>query len=179
MRHLFVLLAAGMMACFTCSVSAEPADPVLDSLLTTPEEVYDADAYTRELIKAYGGEENEQFQKMQKQIHRYEKQAAATRAKRTNERRLILVISLLMALFPACVILVRVIKGELKPANTRAIWRTVGLLLFYGMVIFALNYVWLWTMIRGETKVMEIVIGLCLLAFVIYAIHTLRKSPKI
>ena len=52
------------------------------------------------------------------------------------------------------------------------------LLIGLGIVIFALNYVWLWTMFTGETKIMGLVVGLFLLGFVIFAIHTLRKSKK-
>lgn len=142
---------------FAFGTKAEPLDPVFDSILVEAQEAAgDDDAYRKELIKAYGGEENKQFQ----------------------NRWLIIVLSLMIALLPTCVILARVIKGELKPADTAAVWRTVGLLLFYGIVLFALNYIWLWTMITGETKIMGIVLGLCLLAFVIFAIYTLRKSKR-
>ena len=48
----------------------------------------------------------------------------------------------------------------------------------FDIVLFALNYVWLWTMFTGETKIMGLVIGLFLLGFVIFAIHTLRKDKK-
>ena len=155
-------------------------DPVFDSILVATEEVdvYDADVYTQELIKAYGGEKNEQFQKMQKQLTEYETRAAEAKAKQTTNRWLVFALSLMMALFPSCVIVIRVIKGELKSAGIAAILRTAGVMLFYGIVIFALNYVWLWTMITGETKIMGLVLGLCLLSFVIFAIYTLRKSKK-
>ena len=164
---------------FAFGTKAEPLDPVFDSILVEAQEAAgDDDAYRKELIKAYGGEENKQFQKLQKQLNEYEERAAEAQARRTANRWLIIVLSLMIALLPACVILARVIKGELKPADTAAVWRTVGLLLFYGIVLFALNYIWLWTMITGETKIMGIVLGLCLLTFVIFAIYTLRKSKR-
>lgn len=160
---------------------AEALDPIFDSILGEAEattEVYDEDAYTQELLKAYGADKNEQFQKVQKQAKEYEQRAAVANAQRTTNRWLAFMLSLMAALFPTFVILVRVIKGELKPANAAAVWRTVGMLLFFGVVLFALNYVWLWTMFTGETKIMGLVIGLFLLGFVIFAIHTLRKDKK-
>ena len=177
MKRLFIFLAAAMMA--AGAMAEEPLDPIFDSILVEAEAVnYDEDAYTQELLKAYGADKNEQFQKVHKQAKEYEHKAAVANAQRTTNRWITFLLSLMAALFPTCVILVRVIKGELKPANAAAVWRTVGLLLFFGVVIFALNYVWLWTMFTGETKIMGLVVGLCLLAFVIFAIHTLRKSKK-
>ena len=176
---LFILLTAAMMA---ASVMAEePLDPIFDSILIEAEAEaaeYDADAYTNELLKAYGADKNEQFQKVHKQFNEYEQRAAVANAQRTVNRWLTFLLSLMMALFPTCVIVVRAIKGEFKDTNAAAIRRTVGLLLFYGIVLFGLNYAWLWTMITGETKIMGLVIGLFLLGFVIFAIHTLRKSKK-
>lgn len=177
MQRLVFILA--ILAVFAFRTNAKQLDPVFDSILVEAEEArYDADAYTKELIKAYGGEKNEQFQKMQKQLTEYETRAAEAKARQTTNRWLIFVLSLMMALFPTCVIVVRAIKGELKPANKAAIWRTVGILLLYGIVLFALNYIWLWTLLTGETKIMGLVLGLCLLAFVIFAIYTIRKSQK-
>lgn len=181
MKRLFIFLAAAMIA--VTAMAEDSLDPIFDSLFAEVEaeqqtEVYDEDAYTQELLKAYGADKNEQFQKVQKQAKEYEHRAAVANAQRTTNRWLAFMLSLIAALFPTCVILVRVIKGELKPANAAAVWRTVGMLLFFGVVIFALNYVWLWTMFTGETKIMGLVVGLFLLGFVIFAIHTLRKSKK-
>lgn len=59
---LFILLTAAMMA---ASVMAEePLDPIFDSILIEAEAEaaeYDADAYTNELLKAYGADKNEQL----------------------------------------------------------------------------------------------------------------------
>lgn len=177
MKRLFFILAIGV--CLAFGAWAEQLDPVFDSILAETEEAkYDADTYTKELIKAYGGETNEQFQKMQKQLTEYETRAAEAQARQTTNRWLTFVLSLIVALFPSCVIVVRAIKGEFQPADSIAIWRTVGILLLYGIVLFALNYIWLWTLLTGETKIMGLVLGLCLLAFVIFAIYTLRKSKK-
>ena len=176
MKRVSLILMISAFVAF--SISAEVLDPVFDSILAEDEktEAYDEDAYYKELVKAYGGEENEQFQNMQKQLNEYEERESEAKARRTTNRRLIFALSLMIALFPTCVILIRVIKGELKPANTAAVCRTVGVLLFYGIVLFALNYAWLWIMFTGKTKIMGLVLGLGLLAFVIFAIYTLRKS---
>lgn len=179
MKPLFILLTAAMMA--AGAMAEESLDPIFDSILGEAEattEVRDDDAYTQELIKMYGGDKNEQFQKVHRQADEYQQRAAVANAQRTVNRWLTFVLSLMMALFPTCVIVVRAIKGEFKDANAAVIRRTVGLLLLYGIVLFALNYAWLWTMITGETKIMGLVVGLFLLGFVIFAIHTLRKSQK-
>lgn len=181
MKRLLIILAAAIVA--AGAMAEDRLDPIFDSIIAAAEaenqtEVYDEDAYTQELIKAYGGDKNEQFQKIHKQAQEYEQRAAVANARRTTNRWLTLVLSLMMALFPTCVIVVRAIKGEFKTATSAAIWHTVGLLLLYGIVLFGLNYAWLWTMITGETKIMGLVIGLFLLGFVIFAIHTLRKSNK-
>ncbi|MCR5532803.1 MAG: hypothetical protein K6F10_02880 [Paludibacteraceae bacterium] len=178
MKRLFVIVAA--MVCLACGSSAETLDPIFDSILieAETEEAYDAEDYQKELIKAYGGENNKKFQDMHRQFDEYEQRSAEYNAKRTANRWLTFLLSLMMALFPTCVVLVQAIKGEFQPADKAAVWRTVGLLVGYGIVLFALNYIWLWTMFTGETKIMGAVLGLCLAAFVIFAIHTLRKSKK-
>ena len=151
---------------------------MFDSIVAAEEKQVESEDYYEQLLKAYGAETNEQYQSMQKQLKEYEERRDAAEAKRKSRRLLAFVLSLMIALTPTFVILKRVIAGELQPAGSAAIWRTVGMLLGYGIVIFALNYAWLWCLFMGETKIMGAVLGLCLFAFVIYAIHTLRQYHK-
>lgn len=174
------LIVVGVMSVSGISraYAEESLDPIFDSIMTQQEEQYDPDAYYEELAKLYGGKDYERIKALQERLGGDEKRLAAAAAKRKTQRRLAFFISLFMALYPTVVIVKQVIKGELKPAGVAAIWRTVGVMLFYGVVIFALNYAWLWTMFTGQTKIMGLVLGLFLLAFVIYALYTLHSSPN-
>lgn len=174
-KHFFLFI---ILTFFVVSTYAEPLDPIFDSILTTEEEQLEGDASFDNLAKMYGAETNEQYQSMHKQLKEYEERRDAAEAERTTKRLLAFVLSLMMALFPTCVIVKRVITGELEPADKAAVWRMVGTLLFYGIVLFGLNYAWLWCLFTGQTKIMGAVLGLCLFVFVIYAIYTLRKSKK-
>ena len=174
MRKHFLLLI--VLTCFVSDIYAEPLDPIFDSILTQEEKQVGTDDYYEQLLKAYGAENNEQFQKLQRQSDEYLERSAAEKARQTSNRWLTFALSLFMALLPSFVILKRVITGEIKPANATAVWRTIGMLLGAGIVLFGLNYAWLWCMFTGQTKIMGLVLGLLLFAFVIYAIHTIRKS---
>ena len=176
--HKSLFLIAFVMTMSFTNTYAEPLDSVFDSIMAVEEKQFDADAYYEELVTQYGGEDYKRLQAVQKRFAVDEEQAAAEAAKRKSKRVLAFILSLIIALFPTAVIVNRVIIGELKPANKAAVWRTVGMLLFYGIVLFALNYAWLWCLFMGETKIMGAVLGLCLFAFVIYAIYTLRKYHK-
>lgn len=176
MRKLFLLLISLLFS--ISGVNAAPLDPIFDSIVAEAGESMDEDAYSESIVEMYGGKDNEQFQAMHKQFDEYKEKAAEEEAKRTTNRWLALVLSFMIALFPTCVIVKRVITGELKPADKAAVWRMVGMLLFFGIVLFALNYAWLWCLFTGQVKIMGAVLGLCLFAFVLFAIHTLRKSKK-
>ena len=177
MKKFFLL--ASIVTMFSLGIQAEETlDPMFDSIMSEAEQQLDNDAYLDNLAKMYGAETNEQYQSMHKQLREYEERRDAAEAQRKAKRWLAFVLSLSMALLPSFVILKRVITGELQPANAVAVWRTVGTLLFYGIVIFGLNYAWLWCMFTGKTQIMGIVLGMLLFAFVIYAIYTLHKSKN-
>ncbi len=64
MKRLLIILAAAIVA--AGAMAEDRLDPIFDSIIAAAEaenqtEVYDEDAYTQELIKAYGGDKNEQF----------------------------------------------------------------------------------------------------------------------
>ena len=176
MKKRFLLLA--ILSFLFCGTYAESLDPIFDSILIEEEEQVEAGDYYEQLLKAYGAENNKQFQEIHKQSDEYLARSEAARERKRNNRWLTFFLSLFIALVPSFVILKRVITGEIKPANATAVWRTVGTLLGYGLLLFGLNYAWLWCMFTGQTKIMGLVLGLLLFAFVIYAIHTLRKSKK-
>ena len=88
---------------------------------------------------------------------------------------LICILSLIVALVPAFAILKQVISGEIKPAGTAAVLKTVGVLLGWGVLLFAFNFGWLWVLLIGGTKFMGAILGLALLAFVVYAAVSVNK----
>ena len=177
MKRLFIILAAAIVA--AGAMAEDRLDPIFDSILTQEEEQVGTDDYYEQLLKAYGAENNEQFQKLQRQSDEYLERSAAEKARQTSNRWLTFALSLFMALLPSFVILKRVITGEIKPANATAVWRTIGTLLGSGIVLFGLNYAWLWCMFTGQTKIMGLVLGLLLFAFVIYAIHTITDNRSL
>ena len=161
--------------CVAAPMAEELSDEQIVALVSDKD--FSIDAYQAQL-ESIAGDDYKHFQAVQERFAVDEELRAEAEAKRKSKRILAFILSLMIALFPTFVILKRVITGELQPAGSAAIWRTVGLLLFYGIVLFALNYAWLWCLFMGETKIMGAVLGLCLFAFVIYAIHTLRQYHK-
>ena len=141
------------------------------------EQPTNTDNYLEELTDAYGNEDYERMQALEERIGSYEDIEAA-QAKREQRRRYIFLISLMVALIPSFVILKQVIRGEIHPASREAVWRTAGTLLFYGLILFGFNYLWLWVMLTQDTKIMSVILGVALLAFVVYAVYTLNKSKN-
>ncbi len=139
------------------------------------EQTANTDSYLEQLTAAYGNEDYERMQALEERIGSYEASEAA-QAKREQRLRYIFFISLIVALIPSFVIIKQVIRGEIHPASREAVWRTVGTLLFYGLILFGFNYLWLWVMLTQNTKIMSLILGVALLAFVVFAIYTLNKS---
>ena len=135
------------------------------------------DNYLEQLTSAYSNEDYERIQALEERIGSYEDIEAA-QAKREQKRRIIFFISLFVALIPSFVIVKQVIRGEIHPASREAVWRTAGTLLFYGLILFGFNYLWLWVMLTQNTKIMSLILGVALLAFVVYAVYTLNKSKN-
>ena len=157
-KRFFVL--AVIVTMMAGGVGATPVDSIFDSILLAGDEQFDADAYYEELVAQYGGEDYKHYQAVRERFSVGEERRAAAEAERKTKRQLVFWLSLMVALFPIGVLVKRVITGELKPAGTEAIWRTIGV------------------MLTDQRKIMGIVLGLCLLAFVVYALYMINKAPK-
>ena len=177
MSKRFILLAV-IVTMMTAGVGATPVDSIFDSILLESSETFDADAYYDELVSLYGGEDYKHYQAVRERFDIGEERRAAAEAERKTKRQLAFWLSLMVALFPIGVLIKRVITGEIKPAGTAAIWRTVGVMLLCSTGLFAFNYAWLWVMLTDQRKIMGIVLGLFLLAFVVYALYMINKAPK-
>ena len=173
-KRFFLLIS--LVTILSYKVPAEPVDSTIESVLVEMEEPFDLDAYYEELVTKYGGEDYKHYQAVRERIVGDEARHAEERAKRKNQQMIALILSLIVALSPTIFILKQVITGELQPANATAVLRTVGVLLLGGIVLFGINYAWLWSMFSGQDTIIRILLGLFLLAFVIYALYTLNKS---
>ncbi len=172
-----------------CYASPETTEITYDSVviesggnqyedMIASDEPFNMDEYYEELAKQYGGKDYERIQKLQKRFEGDMQLRQELEMKRKRIRWFVIIVSLLVALIPTFAILRKVTKGEIKPAGTGAVLRTVGILLLWGVLLFILNYFWLWTSLTGNTKVMGVVLGLLLYAFVIYAVHSINKYNK-
>lgn len=135
------------------------------------------DGYLEQLTAAYGSEDYERIQALEERFGTYE-EWEEQRSRNEQKQWFILLCSLFVALIPSFVIIKQVIRGEIHPVSREAVWRTVGTLLFYGLILFGFNYLWLWVMLTQNTKIMSLILGVALLAFVVYAVYTLNKSKN-
>ena len=171
------LLAFVATMCFS-SAYAEPVDSIFDSIMAAEEERFDADAYYEELVKQIGGEDYKKFQALQERFGVSEEHREAAEKAKKQRLWLIGILSLIIALIPSFTILKQVITGEVKPAGAAAVLKSIGVLLGWGVLLFAFNFGWLWVLIFGGTKFMGAVLGVLLFAGVIYAAVSVNKYYK-
>ena len=138
---------------------------------------FDQDAYMAQL-ESMAGDDYKKYQTMQERFGIDEQQRAEAEMAKKQRLWLIGILSLIIALVPAFTILKQVITGEIKPAGTAAVLKTVGVLFGWGIVLFAFNFGWLWVLLIGGTKFMGAILGLALLAFVVYAAVSVNKYYK-
>ncbi|MBQ2608602.1 MAG: hypothetical protein II588_05220 [Paludibacteraceae bacterium] len=138
---------------------------------------FDQDAYMAQL-ESMAGDDYKKYQAMQERFGIDEQQRAEAEMAKKQRLWLIGILSLIIALVPAFTILKQVITGEIKPAGTAAVLKTVGVLFGWGIVLFAFNFGWLWVLLIGGTKFMGAILGLALLAFVVYAAVSVNKYYK-
>lgn len=180
-QYILTLLLA-VVTCLTASrvCYAAEAEIVGDSIVeaTNADQPFDMDKYYEELAKAYGGKEYEKYQAMRERLNEDEQLREERQQKREKIQWMIIVLSLLVALIPTIAIVKKVLKGELQPAGKTAVLKTIGVLFFYGVLLFGLNYGWLWATFIGDSKLKGLLPGVLLLALVVYALYTINKSNK-
>lgn len=138
---------------------------------------FDMDAYTAQL-ESIAGDDYRRYKALQERIGGNEQQQKELQAAKQRRLWIITILSLIIALIPTFVIVKRVIQGEIKPAGPTAIIKTIGILLGWGIVLFAFNFGWLWVQLTNNTRIMGIVMGLLLLAAVIYASISVNNYYK-
>ncbi len=193
MKYLPYITTISLLLTLTASPMSEATEMTSDSVVITTdaeesasqsvnaaseEDTFDIDAYYEELVKQYGGNDYERLTKLQKRFEGDKELREEAAMKRKQNRLIAIIMSLLVALLPAIVILKQVIKGEIKPAGGIAVLKTTGILLFWGALLFGINYFWLLTTLNGETEVMGVAAGVLLLALVVYAVYTVSKYNK-
>ena len=155
--------------------TTELTDDSIIALVAGPE--FDQDAYMAQL-ESMAGDDYKKHQAMQERFGVDEQQREAAEKAKKQRLLLILILSLIIALVPTFTIIKQIITGEIKPAGTQAVLKTIGVLLGWGIVLFGINFAWLWVLFSGNTKIMGAVLGLALLVGVIYASVSVNKYYK-
>lgn len=177
-RKILLVALLGMVVSSLC-VAAPQTEELSDEdiIALTSEKDFDIDAYQAQL-ESIAGDDYKKYKALQERFGIDEKQRAETEMAKKQRLWLISILSLIVALIPSFAILKQVITGEVKPAGTAAVLKTVGVLLCWGIVLFAFNFGWLWVLIFGGTKFMGAVLGVLLFAGVIYAAVSVNKYYK-
>ena len=138
---------------------------------------FDIDEYMAEL-ESIAGDDYKQYKALQERFGIDEQQREEVEKAKKQRLWLICILSLIIALIPTFTILKKIISGEIKPAGTQAVLKAFGVLLGWGVLLFALNFAWMWVLFSGNTKIMGAVLGVLLFAFVIYAAVSVNKYYK-
>ena len=167
--------AASASLCVAAPQAEELSDDDIIALASGDD--FDMDAYQAQL-ESIAGDDYKKFQALQERFGIDEHQRVEAEMAKKQRLWLIGILSLIVALIPSFAILKQVISGEIKPAGTAAVMKTVGVLLGWGVLLFAFNFGWLWVLLIGGTKFMGAILGLALLAFVVYAAVSVNKYYK-
>jgi len=174
-----------LLFCFLCIAAVfvvadtTPSDELSDEMIVNKvsEQEFNMDEYMQEL-EAIGGKDYERYKSLRERFNEDERRREEAKAEKEQLRWLVILLSLAVALVPTFTLLKHVVTGDIKPAGPVAVLKTIGVMLFWGIVLFGINYFWLWTTFTGDTKIMSVVLGLALLLFVIYAIHSVHQYNK-
>lgn len=177
-KRLMILTLALLSSCCMLLADNNTTELTDDSIIAlVAGQEFDQDAYMAQL-ESMAGDDYKKYQAMQERFGIDEQQRAEAEMAKKQRLWLIGILSLIIALVPAFTILKQVITGEIKPAGTAAVLKTVGVLFGWGIVLFAFNFGWLWVLLIGGTKFMGAILGLALLAFVVYAAVSVNKYYK-
>ena len=177
-RKILLVALWGVMVSSVCVAAPQTEDLTDDEIIAlTSNNDFDMDAYQAQL-ESIAGDDYKKLQALQERFGVDEQRRAEAEMAKKQRMWLICILSLIVALVPAFAILKQVISGEIKPAGTAAVLKTVGVLLGWGVLLFAFNFGWLWVLLIGGTKFMGAILGLALLAFVVYAAVSVNKYYK-
>lgn len=161
--------------CVAAPMAEELSDDQIVALVSDKD--FSIDAYQAQL-ESIAGDDYKKFQALQERFGVSEEHREAAEKAKKQRLWLIGILSLIIALIPSFTILKQVITGEVKPAGAAAVLKSIGVLLGWGVLLFAFNFGWLWVLIFGGTKFMGAVLGVLLFAGVIYAAVSVNKYYK-
>ena len=161
---LALLLAAGPATAQTSS----GIDSILQNTPLTEED----------LLKMYGADTNQLFQKMQAEMEKVLQQSAETEAQDKLRRQIAFIFSLLIALFPAISLFRLVRKKKVQIQNKKNIPSAVLVLLLGGAILFVFNYFMIWMSLKHGTSFHAFVAVAAMAVLTFWAIWEYFRKPK-
>lgn len=131
-----------------------------------------------DLLKMYGADTNQLFQKMQAEMEKIEQQASQTEAQDKLRRQIALIFSLLIAIFPALSLFRLVRKKKVEVKDRSNIPSAVLVLLLGGIVLFAFNYFMIWMSLKHGTSFHAAIAIIAMAVLTAWAIWEYFRKPK-
>ena len=132
------------------------------------------DSTTRELLKAYGADEA--FLSAQDQMMENERLAEEAKQKDRRTKSLFLILSALVALYPAGKAIAMARRGELKAAGAAGVVAVTFAILLGSGILFAFNYGWLTLTHKMGANLYFPISMLLVLSMTLCAIVLLKKE---
>ena len=131
-----------------------------------------------DLLKMYGADTNQLFQKMQAEMEKVEQQASQAEAQDKLRRQIALIFSLLIAIFPAISLFRLVRKKKVEVKDRSNIPSAVLVLLLGGIVLFAFNYFMIWMSLKHGTSFHATIAIIVMAVLTAWAIWEYFRKPK-
>ena len=131
-----------------------------------------------DLLKMYGADTNQLFQKMQAEMEKVLQQSAETEAQDKLRRQIAFIFSLLIALFPAISLFRLVRKKKVQIQDKKNIPSAVLVLLLGGDILFVFNYFMIWMSLKHGTSFHAFVAVAAMAVLTFWAIWEYFKKPK-
>ena len=172
-----LLLTISALFIFTASYCQD--DTSASSLQQAVKEAIAEDKTLTEedLLNMYGADTNKQFQKMQAEMDKIEKQTEEAEASRKLKREIAIFFSLLIAFFPAISIF-RLVRKKRLEVDKKGILPAVLVLLLGGAVLFAFNYLMIWMSLTHGTKFYAVGAVVLMIILAGWAIWVYFRKPQ-
>ena len=172
-----LLLTISALFIFTASYCQD--DTSASSLQQAVKEAIAEDKTLTEedLLNMYGADTNKQFQKMQAEMDKIEKQTEEAEASRKLKREIAIFFSLLIAFFPAISIF-RLVRKKRLEVDKKGILPAVLVLLLGGAVLFAFNYFMIWMSLTHGTKFYAVGAVVLMIILAGWAIWVYFRKPQ-
>ena len=132
------------------------------------------DSSTRAMLEMYGA--TNEYLEMQAQMDEIVEQHARTEKQKKTQNRLIIALSLIVALVPVMAVIRMAAQGKFQKPGSRAILKAILVLLAGGAVLFALNYGWLYLRANAAAEMNYVLSALIVIGLLVLAIVWLRKD---